>query len=373
MNQETYYEKLHYLLSERPERLLPDDIALLREAWDAMDAAMHVWPLISDQGRSSTIDAIVGLSALALPEGIDGEELQDVAELGKRFEYIKSWATADEEASTISVRSCKPRNAMLPMDNVNAKLWVLQSDDGGNVIVGYKHGRAITVSLDVSRMPSGFTKFDYDVYLACGALWYAGNFVVTPNQIAACLGISTNTRSIKQTMDSIDKMMSTIIDVDNSIEAMTYRGKRDVWATNRYRGMLLPCGYTYAKVNGVACDHAIHLYAIPPMIKYAIDTHQVVQIPSLALPVLRTKRNVALNAYLRQRILKNRLSHTALWKTIFKDSGTTDQKHIGELKKIVFQLMDWYKKIGMIYDYRSDDRCIWWYISEREFEDSKIG
>lgn len=353
---------LHRILFDRPERLTIEESRLVSEAVEAVNAASAVWPLTTESVHGSRSDAVVGLLFLAMNEGENASvNVQDLVEADK---YLQRHYTTDY------IGAKRPTYALVTTDKINDRLFIKDKNGEYKIGVGTdKSGKRVIVKLNVSELPSGLTRADQDVYLACGALWLAGNVIVSPSQIAATLGWSHS--KIPDIIESADKMRRTFIDIDNTAEHVAFGRAEYVRKT-----YLLPCEIHHAAfINGRECIDAIMMFSMPPMIEYAQQTRQVQEIQSLAMRTKVSDRNIKLRAYIRRRVVSKRTANFALWSTIFKETDSYDPKHKGRVKGQILAVFQELQADGTIYGYADDERGVYWFRNKaaetRYFRDHK--
>lgn len=346
-------ETLHHILFDRPDVLTMDESRLVAESLDAISAASTIWPLTSDSNHSGRTDAMLGLMFLALGE--DESVPVHLLELVEADRYLQ------RHHATHYVGAKRPTRALIPTDKVNEKLFIKEKNGNYKIGVGRdKSGKDVIVKVNISELPSGLTRTDQDVYLACGALWLAGNAVVSPSQIAATLGWSHG--KIPDIIKSVDKMRRTFVDINNTAEHVAFGRVEYIRKT-----YLLPCEMHTAFINGRECLDSVLLFSMPPMVEYAQLTRQVQEVPSLAMRGKVSEKNIKLRAYIRRRVLAKRMTPFAKWSTILKDTGTDDPKHKGRVRNQILAVFQELQADGTIYGYESDDRGVYWFKTKAAY------
>ena len=212
------------------------------------------------------------------------------------------------------------------------------------------------------RITKKLTPFDKRVYTAIGALFNAGNTVVSLSQIYTAMG---NTgRPPKTTLDkindSITKMLRAVICISNEPEAKVYNYPRFV-----YDGSLLPMErISNVNINGKTTDVAIHILKEPPMISFAKKHgNQLTTVPIKILqsPISKTDNNLQIEEYLIERIAKAKkgsLSNKILISSIYEDANITDTKQKQRLPEKLIRYLDHYKKENFIKGYSMSSNSV---------------
>lgn len=150
------------------------------------------------------------------------------------------------------------------------------------------------------------TPFDKSVYQAAGALWDAGNEIITLTSIHYAMGNTTrpSERQLEKIDKSLTKMLIAHIYVNNSKEVMVYKNRKQFV----YDGVLLPFERIRVKTNGKLTEAAIKLFREPPLQTFAKEHGQIttVNIKLLQSPPSKTDSNLLLEDYLLTTIRRNR-------------------------------------------------------------------
>lgn len=171
--------------------------------------------------------------------------------------------------------------------------------------------------------------FDKLAYIAVGALYNAGNKVVTLSQIYYAMGYTgkkPGDSDRDKIFKSITKMRKADIFFSNEAEAQRYK-----YPLYKYTGYLLPCDICEAIVNGNRTEVAIRLFAEPPLITFAKQRQQIttLDIKLLQAPVSKTDENLQIQDYLLERISKAKngkaRSCRILLKTLYDHAGIPDK------------------------------------------------
>lgn len=264
-------------------------------------------------------------------------------------------------------------NVDCPLDKVNSKVWskvplkdLIPIAAENQLHKTRKKQKEINIwySIDFDNsdninIHTELNIFDKYVYMAVANLYNAGNSYVTPTSIYHAMG-GVNTPGKKQQdaiLESVRKMMSARITLDNTEEAAAYN-----YVTNHIDDVLLPCRIKKIEVNGKLTSSGIYLRGEPPLMEWARERNQITTFPLAVLqtPINRTDDNLILADYLRQRIarIKNSTGNNViLISTILKqlkiDTLTpTNQKNIKKrLPEKLQKLFDYWQSINHIKGY----------------------
>lgn len=238
-----------------------------------------------------------------------------------------------------------------PLDKVNSTVWnLLEEDTAGQLTLAMestidkrknkKIDLIYSINFDAFNDNIAITKrllpFDKRVYMATAAVSKAGYDVFSVTQIYYAMGYSKkpNERDLLRINDSLTKMRSAIIYVNNTCEVdARYRYPKFV-----YDGALLPFERESAFINGKYTESAIHIFREPPLIEFARNRKQITTFPIKLLqsPLNKTDSNLLLEDYLLERIAKAKNktgSNRILYKTIYEhiklyNESTTNKKAI---------------------------------------------
>ncbi len=263
-----------------------------------------------------------------------------------------------------------------PIDKPNYKLWDMARDSAENggqltldIFMGteeeQKKGKEPLVYLALTfadELPAGveITKsldsYDKRVYLACGALYNAGNQTVSISQIHKQMGYTTRPAKVdmKKINDSLTKMGFGRLYIDNEKETKyhkSYTGYKDDYP-------LLAFKRRNAYINGQLVEGAIHLLDEPIMIKFARERKQVQQITlqMLQTPISKTARNLEIEDYLLYRIGRMKSPRGTTQRKILYESVFTYCRINGRVaksrtKENIEKILEHYKKSGFIKGY----------------------
>lgn len=270
-----------------------------------------------------------------------------------------------------------PTNELLdPIDKPSYKLWDMARDSAENggqltldIFMGTeeekKKGKEPLIYLALTfadELPAGveITKnldsYDKRVYLACGALYNAGNKTVSISQIHKQMGYTTRPAKVdmKKINDSITKMGFGRLYIDNEKETKyhkSYTGYKDDYP-------LLAFKRRNAYINGQLVEGAIHLLDEPIMIKFARERKQVQQITlqMLQTPISKTTRNLEIEDYLLYRIgrmksPKGTTQRKILYESVFTYCRINGRVAKGRTKENIEKILEHYKKSDFIKGY----------------------
>lgn len=272
-------------------------------------------------------------------------------------DYLKM---SDESVeSIIPVRADKIE---YPVDKVNSKIWNLieHTADGqigifvGKVAKGKDKGKEAVVTYSINfdglqdiSISKKLTQFDKRVYVAVSALFNAGNRTISLTQIAYAMGYKSTPSDdiLKRIYDSILKMNTARIQIDNKQEIEIYKG----YVRFDYKGSLLPLEVVTATINGKLTDAAINIFREPPFVTYAKQHKQITtfKVGLLQSPLKKTESNLCLEDYIIEQIalMKSgtRNSRRMLFDTIYENCHITGKQRQRTPPKID-ELLKYYKE-----------------------------
>ena len=255
-----------------------------------------------------------------------------------------------------------------PIDKINSNVWryLEGADANGQLTFAVeKHGSKkpldITYSInfdELAKIPElkitkQLSHFDKRVYLAVSALYNQGYEIVTISQIYATMGNTgrPNARDIQKINDSLTKMESAQISLDNIDEHEEYSN----YAHFKYQGHLLLIERVSAVVNGQLSESAIHIFREPPLVTFAKQRGQITTFSSklLEIPLNQTEQNLQLEDYLFERIavMKNRkknCQHKILYTSVFEQTESTTSKQKSRTIPKINTVLTSFKEKGYI-------------------------
>ena len=287
--------------------------------------------------------------------------------------YIaKQIREAKEKAGLVSVEkdpriiAKKAEKLLYPLDKPNSKIWnmLAEADTSGQMYFRTGKTKDVLVFYSINfddldpalKISKKLTPYDKRVYIAAAALFNAGNDVVTATQIFREMGNSAPPApdQIQKIWDSLTKMRSAVIQLDNQKETETIKK----YGVFKYDGQLLPFERISAYINNTLTDAAIHLFREPPLVSFARQRNQVTTITRKLLesPISKTESNLQLEDYLLERIghmkkPKSTTSRKILFSTIFENCGIESRSQKSRAPEKIKRYLEWYKKNGWILDY----------------------
>ena len=202
------------------------------------------------------------------------------------------------------------------------------------------------------KITKQITPYDRRCHDAVGALYKAGNEIVTPTQIYRAMGRkgSPSRTEAKKINDSLTKMRAALLYIDSSKEAAVYQSK----TIFHYDGNLLPFERVTATVNGRKTDSAIHIFREPPLIDFARKRGQIttLDISIRATPLRLTESHIRIEDYLAEQIshMRNnkKFSRKITLEKLFDKCKIKTKKQRFDTKAAIKELMDYWKTIGFI-------------------------
>ena len=336
-----------------------------------------------------------------LPE-LEGLAFELQKTLATMYNYLKSdrfrevIRTAREKAEVPAIKK-DPRiiakqaeKLLYPLDKPNSKIWNMlsEADAHGQMMMNFRTGKTKDVLVFYSinfddldpalKISKKLTPYDKRVYIAAAALFNAGNDVITATQIFREMGNSAPPApdQIQKIWDSLTKMRSAVIQLDNQKETETIKK----YGVFKYDGQLLPFERISAYINNTLTDAAIHLFREPPLVSFARQRNQVTTITRKLLesPISKTEANLQLEDYLLERIghMKKPNSTTPrkiLYATIFENCGIESRNQRHRAPEKIKRYLEWYQKNGWILGYSFDISADGVYIAttEKELEEMR--
>lgn len=213
-------------------------------------------------------------------------------------------------------------------------------------------------ALDASVSRS-LSHFDKQVCIAAAAHYAAGNIVVSLSQIYTAMGNNgrPSPGQIAKIGASIDKLAKTEITIDNTEEAIAYKGRKKVVD----KEMIIACKRRDAYINGHLTKGAIFMYDLPAPIRFARDRGQIITLDLKVLqsPMNKTEENLILQDYLIRRISRKGDPRRILISTLLSKIGArgSRQKKWRAQEKVK-ALLEYYKEIGFIAGFKLEPDAI---------------
>lgn len=375
-------------LAQLRERVGDDGIETLRKAGELLRDLQEWWnsPEIVEQRQSiatflqgvvqiapPVLDAMMedeALKGITLEQAIDSGELH--AALDRAVKKLQAEGTLPKDAKAEDVilpstTSKRPKNIAFPIDKVNANIWkLLERDMGGQLRIAAESSRDkgkkelnILYTIDFGEIDKEvqitrkLEPFDKRVYVALGALWAAGNQIITIKEIFYAMGYDGTPapNQIAKIDTSLRKMLTARVDMDNVQESKAYK-----YPHFAYHGNLLPMEFIQAIVNGATVDGAIHLFREPPLISFARGRKQITTIKRqlLSTPLNKTDENLMIEDYLLESIAharSGRRNKKILYSTIYEEARITQKKQKQRAPEKIKRLLNYYQQCGHIKGY----------------------
>lgn len=269
----------------------------------------------------------------------------------------------------LSFRTSPIVKTLYPMDKVSAVTYGRSVEDYEKLleinVASKKSDKAINVTYSVNfealdaSVSRSLSHFDKQVCIAAAAHYAAGNNVVSLSQIYTAMGGigRPSKKQIAKIGASIDKLAKTEITIDNTEEAIAYKGRKKVVD----KEMIITCKRRDAYINGHLTEGAIFMYDLPAPIRFARDRGQIITLDLKVLqsPMNKTEENLILQDYLIRRISRKGDPRRILISTLLSKLGIqeTRQKKWRTLEK-VNSLLEYFKEIGFIADFKLEPNAI---------------
>lgn len=299
-------------------------------------------------------------------------------DLIRKVEFDESGELTQNSASQLLINAVKLRlsfhtspivKTLYPMDKMNAVTYGRSVEDYEKTleinVASKKSDKAINVTYSVNfealdaSVSRSLSHFDKQVCIALAAHYAAGNKVVSLSQIYTAMG-NTGRPSQKQIAkigESVDKLAKTEITIDNTEEAIAYKGRKKVVD----KEMIITCKRRDAYINGHLTEGAIFMYDLPAPIRFARDRGQIITLDLKVLqsPMNKTEENLILQDYLIRRISRKGDPRRILISTLLSKLGGQGprQKKWRTLEKAK-ALLEYYKEIGFIADFKLEPDAI---------------
>jgi hypothetical protein len=270
-----------------------------------------------------------------------------------------------------------------PLDKLNYALWSHfpeMMDDNGEVVNfplkmdrrKRKSGAITLVTVlfkELEDVPGlgdqikELTVFDKLVYIACFNEFMNNGAYTTIAHIAGTMGLteSPNPRQRKIIGDSLNKMLTAPIDVDNGAEVAVNK-KYPLFV---YHGVLLPMEWEEATINGNPTDGVVHFFRDPPLMAFAEGREQLTTIDSrlLKIPLDKTEGNLKINDYLIDRIAQMKRKKSSLpqkisLQTLYEECGITTPKQKTRAPEKIKRILGHYERCGWVAGYEFKDDAI---------------
>ena len=278
-----------------------------------------------------------------------------------------SAATARQEP--LRVHTSPIVKTLYPMDKMNSVTYGRSVEDYEKTleinVASKKSDKAINVTYSVNfealdaSVSRSLSHFDKQVCIAAAAHYAAGNNVVSLSQIYTAMGGTRRPSpgQIARIGASVDKLAKTEITIDNTEEAIAYKGRKKVVD----KEMIIACKRRDAYINGHLTLGAIFMYDLPAPIRFARDRGQIItlNLKVLQSPMNKTEENLILQDYLIRRISRKGDPRRILMSTLLSKLGVqgSRQKKWRAQEKVK-ALLEYYKEIGFIADFKLESEAI---------------
>ena len=258
---------------------------------------------------------------------------------------------------------------LYPMDKMNSVTYGRSVEDYEKTleinVASKKSDKTINVTYSVNfealdaSVSRSLSHFDKQVCIAAAAHYAAGNNVVSLSQIHTAMGGTgrPSPSQIARIGASVDKLAKTEITIDNTEEAIAYKGRKKVVD----KEMIITCKRRDAYINGHLTEGAIFMFDLPAPIRFARDRGQIITLDLKVLqsPMNKTEENLILQDYLIRRISRKGDPRRILMSTLLSKIGVrgSRQKKWRALEKVK-ALLEYYKEIGFIADFKLEPDAI---------------
>lgn len=288
---------------------------------------------------------------------------------------LQAWQAAKEAkeaAGKINIK--RPDDVTYPVDKPNSNIWNLagemsavqfnmtaKKDRRQPVMALYSITFTDDNILKEASMSKRLSPFDKLVYMA---VWSSAKmnqhnsyYVTSLTQIYYAMGNTSrpNREQLARIYDSMRKMRSANVTLDNKQEHERYK---KIPLFSLLDAPLLPFEASSMYTNGKLTDTSIILYREPPLITFAEQRKQLSAVPIkyMQIPLSKTDENIAIDDYLKVRILRETNKHTVrdfriIYETLFEKCGVTERRSKTRAKNKIKALLDFYKKNSFIENY----------------------
>lgn len=283
---------------------------------------------------------------------------------------------AKEAAEKINIK--RANDVTYPVDKPNSNIWNLadgisavqfdmtaKKDNKSPVMALYSITFTDDNILKEANMSKRLSPFDKLVYMA---VWssakmnqHSSYYVTTLSQIYYTMGNTSKPShdQLARIYDSMRKMRSANVTLNNQQEHERYK---NIPPSSLLDAPLLPFEASSMYTNGKLTDTGIVLYREPPLITFARQRKQLSAVPIkyMQIPLNRTDENIAIDDYLKVRILreankretnKHTRDFRIIYETLFEKCGITERRSKSRTKNKIKALLDFYKKNSFIENY----------------------
>ena len=272
------------------------------------------------------------------------------------------------------VNTSKLDSICFPLDKVNSTLWYgfpvgevkdLKAESDKDSRKGNQANIILLLdfeALNGVNISRELTVYDKWVWNACANLKDQGHDVLTAEQIYKAMGNTgrPNAKTKEKIMESVETISRARVTIDTTEEHELYPKYDRVKATFP----LLATETCTAYARGQVVEGAIRIIEAPKLFAFAENRQQVTRLPLNVLdsPISKTDDNLLLSDYLLMRISKMRnskyITRTILLDTIYQKCGIDSKMKRSRLPEKITAILDHYKSIGWIKDYKLTNREI---------------
>lgn len=281
----------------------------------------------------------------------------------------------NNQTNLLEIKPCQTTSDIIyPLDKVNSVLWkgfpigkstALKAESDRDNEKGKRANIYVLLDFeefDNVKISRSLTIFDKNILDAISSLKLDGHNIITSTQIYKRMGNTSrpNLKDKEKILNSIKTMLRAIVTIDNTEETDLYPKYDKVKATFH----LLPCEICEGYFKGKLIEEAIKIVEFPKIIAFAQQRKQVTLIPQSVLesPISKTDDNLLLTDYLITRIarMKNSkcITRTILLDTIYQKCTIDTKMKKSRFPKKIITILNHYKSIGWIKDYKLTDKEI---------------
>lgn len=276
--------------------------------------------------------------------------------------------------TTEIINTQKLSSVNFPLDKVNSTLWYgfpvgevkdLKAESDKDSRKGNQANIILLLdfeALNGVNISRELTVYDKWVWNACANLKDQGHDVLTAEQIYKAMGNTgrPNAKTKEKIMESVETISRARVTINTTEEHELYPKYERVKATFP----LLATETCTAYARGQVVEGAIRIIEAPKLFAFAENRQQVTRLPLNVLdsPISKTDDNLLLSDYLLMRISKMRnskyITRTILLDTIYQKCGIDSKMKRSRLPEKITTILDHYKSIGWIKDYKLTNREI---------------
>ena len=347
--------------------------------------------VLEDRGLADELDFETVLSEGLQDEGGSPKEDGQAAEILKEairrqaeqwgFEKDRVPDTAPIKEEIRDLVSGRPsfflkpiKDLTLAVDKVNSNIWGPkgQLDTNGQIalaidMAGQRDKEAIVLyslsfeemeDIEGLKLNKSLNAYDRRCHDAAWSLYLAGNEYFTASDLHRCMGNtgSPNQKQVAKIRDSMRKMRTGIVSIDNSKELAVNKN----YPLVRYTGAVMPFEEVETIKNGKPAEVTYHILAEPPLGAFARGRQNITTIPRAVLesPINKTENTLAIENYLLQRVrqMENHPQHSKriLFASVFDNCGITEKMPKSRARDLIHRELEHFKKTGFIKNYTEE-------------------